>query len=487
MNPITPSVLDWRSYLIAALALGGALFAATYHLTESPGIWFDEGFYTQAAMNLAESGTQALQTTPGSYVATTYVTVGYPLLFPVSVAYRFFGVGVVQGRSVMVLFILGTIIVSFLFVKRRFGIREGALAALLLASFPMLYGDGKSVLGEVPGFFFLLLSLSALDSLERSAYRDWRRWAALGAFTALCAVTKPIYLPLPFVIALTLLYRFRRSRPNPRHLSVASVAFFVPVVLWMHLQFGSNVSLGALIHFYTNPSQISITATSLFDGVLRFARESTPLYALLLMIVWASAFFVRRKSEVSSTETSAFLFSVFILFSFIRLPDWYRYLLPALLTEIIFFVPSARALTDRFSEYFPSASQQLRYLAFIVLAVLVGFQVYCVAFDSYVAQYYGGTRTHDLSVALHALPSGDFFLYNVPELAVLLPSREYRQFIATYPEQIGASQLPSLTKGVPRYVLATVDEYDKHRDLFSAYTQLKTADQYVLLEKASNI
>ena len=42
-----------KEILLVAALFCVALFFATYHLSESPPVWYDEGFYVQSAANLA--------------------------------------------------------------------------------------------------------------------------------------------------------------------------------------------------------------------------------------------------------------------------------------------------------------------------------------------------------------------------------------------------------------------------------------------------
>src|SRR3989344_8580017 len=135
-------------------------FFATYHLTESPQVWYDEGMFTQTAINLAYFGHEGLRVAPDTIEPSSkLITVGYPLVYPLAGWFKAFGVSVLSARSLMVLFILGFLLASYLFTKRLFGpsLALGVLA--LLATLPTLYGNGESVLGEVPGLLYLVLSL----------------------------------------------------------------------------------------------------------------------------------------------------------------------------------------------------------------------------------------------------------------------------------------------------------------------------------------
>src|SRR3989344_8592002 len=81
-------------------------FPATYRLTESPATWYDEGYLLQTSKNLALYGQQQLQMAPGEFVSTASVSSGVTIFAPVAFSFKLFGIGLLQARLVMVLYIL---------------------------------------------------------------------------------------------------------------------------------------------------------------------------------------------------------------------------------------------------------------------------------------------------------------------------------------------------------------------------------------------
>ena len=57
----------------------------------------------------------------------------------------------------MVVFLLMLVAASFWLIYEVFGYKEAVISTLLLVSFAPLYGNGKIVLGEIPGLLFLVL------------------------------------------------------------------------------------------------------------------------------------------------------------------------------------------------------------------------------------------------------------------------------------------------------------------------------------------
>lgn len=471
--------------LVVALALGVLLVAATYNLSNSPAIWYDEGFYTQAAMNLGATGSQGLQIAPGVYESTGYVTVGYPLLYPVSVAYDTFGVSVLSGRSVMVVFILLFAGAAYVLMCRLFSGRTAAHTLLLLSTFPMLYGNGKSVLGEVPGLFFLVLTLLAFLWLERSSYRGFMQYACVGLAAGFCAATKPIFAILAVALFIAWLVRHKTS---PLELSgvVSGIAgFLFPLTIWFSFQFSGQESAAAIFAAYANPYEANDMIALAITNSIRFFTESTPLFTLLLTTVWGASFLLRRgKRIVSTTELGAFIFAILIMLHYLRMEGWYRYLFPATIVALL-FLPSALTALYEWASTHSHHLRRMRWAPTALVLILASLQLYQTTFASYVANYYASTRTEKVTAVLTALgPDVSLFLYDAPELAILMPSTKYYQYIHPHPGlEIGKDQLEVLRIGTADYVIAGAVSVAEAPESFSAYVPFIEVGPYVVLQR----
>src|SRR3989344_8241181 len=133
-----------------------ALFFGTFRLSESPSVWYDEGFYVQSATNLAVSGQFGMHIVPDKIEQLSHITVGYPLIFPLAFSLKVFDTNILAARGLMVFFIVALLISAFFLIRKLYGSHYALGLLLLLATFPPLYGNGKSVLGEVPGLFYLM-------------------------------------------------------------------------------------------------------------------------------------------------------------------------------------------------------------------------------------------------------------------------------------------------------------------------------------------
>jgi 4-amino-4-deoxy-L-arabinose transferase-like glycosyltransferase len=78
---------------------------------------------------------------------------------PLAIAFKIFGFSATVARAYMVVWMIVMIVAVFLFTKKYFGELEAGLASVLVSSFASFYGTGRSVMGEIPGFTFLLLGI----------------------------------------------------------------------------------------------------------------------------------------------------------------------------------------------------------------------------------------------------------------------------------------------------------------------------------------
>jgi hypothetical protein len=75
-------------------------------------------------------------------------------------------------------------------------------------------------------------------------------------------------------------------------------------------------------------------------------------------------------------------------------------------------------------------------------------------------------------------------LYNVPELAVLLPSSQYYQYLTPTPKiTMGRENVSLLTQGFFDTVLVDSEIYRRDIEYFERYTAINEVDRYLLLKK----
>jgi len=443
--------------LVGVFSLG--LFFTFYKLSESPVTWMDEGLITQTSRNLALQGHYAIQTSPGEYVSPGFITTSYPVTFPIALSYKILGVGLLQARTVMAMYILLLFVLAYLLIRKHASGRIALLSLALLVTFAPIYGHGKNVLGEVPGLVYLLAALLIFDN----------PWS--GLFFGLAVATKPIFLLVLPAIAVVFLIQKKR----PSRIFVASLV--APILLWILVQFPHD-SIGNIFSIYTNPHSTNLWL-SIGDNVGRFVSEAQPIYALILLVLWLAAITLRlyRREKISSAELVAATFSVLVYLAYLRTIGYYRY----------FFLGEMLALMYLPISLFSLATIKFKFLHARVPPLIVGGLVLAQLFQtvthSWVVDGYDSYRTRDLSVALSRIGAAQLvYVYNAPELINFLPSNNYMQYAkVTDTIILGESTMPTLQTGKPDIVLAHFR--DSSMPLLGWYKTRVKVDDYVIMEK----
>jgi 4-amino-4-deoxy-L-arabinose transferase-like glycosyltransferase len=171
-----------RAWLVVLIAL--ALFLALINLPYAPRTWFDEGSHLHVPKTLVQHGVYADISSEGYRYYGPTVGIGPTVMLPIALAFKIFGVGLTQGRLVIVAYLLIALTAFYALARRLHGSLVALLAlTLLLASRTFSYEGmieyGRQVVGEVPGVAFLLLGtlawLAALRSNDRRPTTDDRR------------------------------------------------------------------------------------------------------------------------------------------------------------------------------------------------------------------------------------------------------------------------------------------------------------------------
>lgn len=436
------------------------LFVGLYNFQTSPGFWFDEGIIAQAAKNIAFNGVYGIQTAPGSFYTNNFwITTGYPLMLPVAFFLKIFGASIWAARIAPLLYLLLFAAVSYFFIKKLYGFKYAVLASLLLVTFPPLYGNGKAVLGEVPGLFWLVLG-GFLYLLYEEKKRDRFIYASALAF-GLCVAAKPYYaLIIPGVIFLVLFLRFKRPNFGWRKIILFTAVFSLPVLLWIFLAFdlSSPQNFSATLSYFLN----SYGATSFepLKNLFRFVSESTPIhFTVLALTVFVSLFIALKNKDIISPIAPLFLIFIVLAFLwYLKTPGWYRYFFPAHIIVILLFPAALGTFINRFS-------------SIAVISAIITFQT-AFLFLNY-NDFYGDDVLKLKKYAEESLKgSASVMVVSKPEAAFILDNKKLYQhiFISENFElgedvsKYGAIDYligESLDKNIPDYSL--VDEIGHYR------------------------
>ena len=457
-------------------------FLASYRLSENPPTWLDEGSITQVSINLAQSGTYGIQTAPGHFISTDFLTTSFPVIYPVAVSFSLFGIDILSARVVMVLFMGLLCLFSYLLIRAVARERKYLLslsALYLLVTFAPLYGHGKNVLGEIPGLMFFVASLVSFHFAQRRSVL-WP-WILSGALAGLSMATKPIYL---FIIApsMILVFLIRRKR-----ISIASIYAYAAgaagiLAVWFFVHIGSIEALKQ--NFFAANAANATLSDRLLHTSTQFVSELQPMYFLGLLGLWWMSMLLRRwhAVEISTVELYAGIFSAVNFILYLASRGFYRYFFPAEALALV-FLPLALyqvPMKGLYRDYFLKGCA-----AFIVFLVL--FQGYQTFFHSWIAEFKDSTRSALLSEHLRGIQKDkSIFFYNVPEAVIFFPSQNYYQYLR-YGDNVlrGEENLPFLFAGSADFVL--VDQKFPDTDkILPLYKEVARFDKYVLYENTES-
>ena len=179
-----------REKIVLAAGILVIVFLAIYHLTGFPLTWFDEGSHLHVPKTLVTYGVYADHSSEGFRYYGPTVGVGPTVFLPIAAAFKLFGVGLLQARSIIVLYLLASIFVFYRLGRKMGGVGLAMVATALLVTSRgiSLLEYGREVLGEVPGFFFFIAGFWLWYASWKNP--TWLRLVLTGLLFGLSMVTK---------------------------------------------------------------------------------------------------------------------------------------------------------------------------------------------------------------------------------------------------------------------------------------------------------
>lgn len=471
------------------------LFFSTYHIKESPSVWYDEGIYIQTAANVVAGEGLTFQFAPDHLVnMMSKFTVGYPLIYILASFFKIFDTNILVARSVMVVWLLAFVILSFILVKKRYGVNMAMCAMALVATFPPFYGNGKSVLGEVPALVFLALSL--IFFRKAFTLENQRRvWIIIAAFLAgLAVATKLIFLLYVPVFAIAVVWMWRKKLLDIVDVILTVVFSSLPIALWLFLQYRFESSLATILNFYANPSGVVSLLTVFRDNIINFFTEAGPAYLFIMMIVWLASVIIRKKVKISIPyeEIMALCFSVLVCLAYLRIVGWHRYIFPAQMVALIYFIPSLficiKCFGDNITARWPAFNVNiLRTVVPVILFVLVVWGLHGLLFNSWVASAYSSHKTEFWENYFKNTPvEQSFFFYDAPEVVIFIPHHNYYQYVMLLPVggPFGSEWLEVIDRGIVDHIIIRSDFFeDRKVGFLKNYHIALKAYKYTILDR----
>jgi 4-amino-4-deoxy-L-arabinose transferase-like glycosyltransferase len=341
MNSLQKFSLRWGWIIIVSMIALAVVYSALT-LTTRPRIWIDEAKSIELARNFLESGHLDIQTAPGQFsgVSPLLQSTGYPVTFPLVLFFKIFGYGFFQARIFMVVWMVLALFMLAYLGLRIFAVEKAVWTVALLVTFPSFYDNGRTVVGEIPGFLFLLAGLS-FWLLSEKKYRFF----VAGILWGLAIVTKPsvFLLMIPALVVACIVERkewFGR-------LFQTALGMIPAVIAWVFIVLPkpfATETWSSIATFYKNPYSSSVSQ-NVVANLLGTFHNPTLIYfgffGILLVYVWPKISDLRIKFLYTFTLTYSFFAYVYYL----RSPGWLRYIIIAELL-ILFLLP------DLFSRLF---------------------------------------------------------------------------------------------------------------------------------------
>lgn len=460
-------------YILISIGFALVLFFSSFHLFSSPETWMDEGLIIQSAVGLLHTGKAALPVAPGIYEPAWYVTTGFPLTLPLAGTFAVFGVSLEVARLVMLVFLIGLYSVLFLYARKAIGGTAAWFGFFFLVFFAPIYGNGRNVLGEIPGLLYILL---ALLPLMRGGELTRNRALLAGIGAGLAFASKPIFILFLLALLVVCLLRCRELKLK-KVFVFGLLGVLIPIAFWIFTQF-DNATLSRVLTVYANPHDANV-GSAIVDNVKRLFIEMQPLYFLSALFIWITSYIVRRfrHETIPLSEEALFFFSVLVFFAYLRTAGYYRYFFPSQVFALLYLPKSLLYL-------FMDRHRYLSRAVVVFLCALILFQAYETSFRSWTAVHYDSMRTVSLERYFANLPIGEeIFVYQAPEIMTFVGEHPTYQFVQITPSvSAGNAYTSHVLSGEMSRVITSTNFFHIHTsDIFSHYTITKALIDYVIL------
>lgn len=255
--------LRWAAIAGLLLILG---FWFTFRLTDWPRTWFDEGSHLHVPKTLVQHGVYADISSEGYRHYGPTIGVGPTVMLPIAGVFEIFGIGLLQARLVIVLYMIAACVAFFALARMLGNERIALVATLLLVVTPVvdLVEYGRQVLGEVPGLFFVCAGLWLW--FRRWERARWYELAGAGILLGLAIVTKyQVLIVLAGGLGLAWLLNFVTFKAPQRLFLIPGSVIVAVFAIWQTVLF-----------VYLGPSTIGTNIASFREAAAGAAAVFNP-------------------------------------------------------------------------------------------------------------------------------------------------------------------------------------------------------------------
>jgi 4-amino-4-deoxy-L-arabinose transferase-like glycosyltransferase len=351
------SIFIQKNQKILLLAFGALLvyFFAFHNLARFPAPWFDEGSHLHVPKTLVQYGEYADISSEGFRYYGPTIGVGPTVMLPIAAAFKLFGIGLLQARLVMALYLLAALIVFFRLAEHLAGKWVAWIAlALILSSRSVLFLEyGRQLLGEVPGFFFLVLALYLWFSKWNE--NNAKRLALIGLLFGLAMITKYQYLLFlaPTLILSWGLDVFYYKTSTHRNFLITGIVAAGSFGIWqvLTLQYLGPATMTenlALLRASAEGAAFNFNLGQLAANVGVLSSRAVFLEALLPAILYGFFVSLPRTREGQKFSVLFLLITLNLAWFIVASIGWIRYAFLGLTLSSIFIARFFFTLTDGF-------------------------------------------------------------------------------------------------------------------------------------------
>lgn len=235
----------WSELLSLLIAFLIVIFLFFFRLGSYPLMNPDEGRNAQVALEMHDSGAWFVPTLNG------YPYLDKPAFYfrMIALSIAAFGKNEAAVRLPSGLFALGLCVLIYLFCRHTYGKRLAALAVVVFASIPLVFGFARLVILDMSLAFFTAASILAAFLAEESVGRTQRVYYILGAAaTGFATLVKG---PVGFIIPTLVVVVFHTIQRNPRAIlrvvhPLNLLMFLVVVLPWF---IGVSIKQPDFLHY----------------------------------------------------------------------------------------------------------------------------------------------------------------------------------------------------------------------------------------------
>jgi 4-amino-4-deoxy-L-arabinose transferase-like glycosyltransferase len=355
LNKFTKTLSRYQKVLRWILLVLVTWFFVFFNLTSFPEPWFDEGSHLHVPKTLVKYGVYADYSSDGFRYYGPTIGVGPTVMLPIAAMFKIFGIGLLQARIVVGLYMVAAIYTFYKLVKDLTNLTQALLATLLLVSSRsvLFLTYGRQILGEVPGLFFLILGLVLW--FKNWGNNNWKRLALIGLLFGLAMITKYQYLLFlaPTLILSWLLDIFYYKTTQHKNFLIPGIVAAGSFALWqgITLQFmgpATAIENFALLRASAEGAAFNFDLNQISQNLTQLVSRSVYLGALLPALFYGLFISLPRNREGQKWSTLFLLMALNLIWFVVASIGWVRYAFLGLSLAGIFIVRLFYDLTNGF-------------------------------------------------------------------------------------------------------------------------------------------